>query len=175
MNGLSTATVVKRMVIALVMGAVVGFVGSMVHRGGAAMGFPWGLILAFALIIAAAWIARCDLGQIGIGFTLLTSSIVIWALALSSGGNESVLIPVGSPAFTTWASQYAGYLWLFGSIIVQLIVLVLPARWFPRRPDSHALAATPQTAAPEASVSDSGHAGHVDSTACAQEQASERK
>lgn len=149
MNELSRATLIKRICVALVMGVVVAFVGTMIHRSGAPIGIPWGLALALALLAAAAWIARCDLGQIGVGFTLLSTSIVIWALALSSGGNESVLIPIGSPAFTTWASKYAGYIWLFGSIAIQLIVFLLPSSWFPQRPDRRAAKSAAKPSSPE--------------------------
>ena len=107
-------------------------VGTALHRSGVDADLPWGLCLAYLLIGWSAAFARQRLGMIGVGFHLVVSGLAIWILATTSGAADSVLVPVGSAAFTTFFSLRAGYFWLFGSTIVQILAMFLPKRWFKR-------------------------------------------
>lgn len=117
-------------VVASIMSAIAGFIGTFIHRSGVDGVFPWGLVLALFLLASVAWIARVFAGQIAVGFTLLISSIVIWGLALMATPQTSILVPIGSSSFHTWFSANAGFIWLFGSLILQIIIFFLPKAWF---------------------------------------------
>lgn len=117
-------------VVASVMSALAGFIGTFIHRSGVDGVFPWGLVLALFLLACVTWIARVFAGQIAVGFTLLMSSIVIWGLALIGTPQTSILVPIGSSSFHTWFSANAGFIWLFGSLILQVIIFFLPKAWF---------------------------------------------
>lgn len=107
-------------------------VGTALHRSGVDANLPWGLCLAYLLIGWSAAFARQRFGMMGVGFHLIVSGLVIWILATTSGVGGSVLVPVGSAAFTTFFSLRAGYFWLLGSTIVQILVMFLPKKWFRR-------------------------------------------
>ena len=122
-------------------GAAVAVAGTLAHRMGAADGVPYGLAMALAVVALSAAAARTRLGAAGVALHLIASSLVAWGIALASAGGD-VLTPAGFAAAMPFFSQHAGYLWLFGLIVVQLAILPLPARWFaldgPSRRDGHA-------------------------------------
>jgi beta-lactamase regulating signal transducer with metallopeptidase domain len=62
----------------------------------------------------------------------------VWWLAITPGPGGDVLVPIASQAFTTFFSSHAGYIWLFGSIVVQLVIIFVPQRFFVRKKESAA-------------------------------------
>lgn len=129
------STLVKALV-TIAAGAGSGLVGTMAHRMGASMNIPYGLVLAFLILGMSTWCARARLGAVGLALHLIASSIVAWWLALPGPGGDA-LTPIGFNAEVPFFTQYAGLIWLYGLIIVQVLMLMLPRGWFvvpPRRP-----------------------------------------
>ena len=104
--------------------------GTMISRDGADGPFPWGLLVSLLLIFIVSLLARRDKKIAGVGVCLVFSSALAWILALLPGAGGSILVPIASPAFTTFFSASAGYIWLFGLIVVQVITALLPKKWF---------------------------------------------
>lgn len=104
--------------------------GTMISRDGADGPFPWGLLISLLLIFIVSLLARRDKKIAGVGACLVFSSALAWILALFPGAGGSILVPIASPAFTTFFSASAGYIWLFGLIVVQVITALLPRKWF---------------------------------------------
>ncbi|MCI1936393.1 MAG: alcohol dehydrogenase [Bifidobacteriaceae bacterium] len=121
---------VRDVLVIVVSAAVSGVVGTVLHRSGADLNIPWGLLAAFGLIFFSTWLARRRVGAIGVGFHLIFCSAVIWGLALTEGPGGDILVPVASEAFLTFFSQNAGYIWLFGCVLVQFAVLLFPHSFF---------------------------------------------
>ena len=117
-----------RYLIDVVSGAALGIVGTFAHRMGAAQNIPYGLVLALLLVALGAWSARSRDGVAGFALYFIASTTVWYFLALRSG---DVLIAAGfaSDSLPFW-SQHAGYSWLFGVVVVQLLLLVFPRRFF---------------------------------------------
>ena len=94
---------------------------------GAAQNIPYGLVLALLLVALGAWSARSRDGVAGFALYFIASTTVLYFLALRSG---DVLIAAGfaSDSLPFW-SQHAGYSWLFGVVVVQLLLLVFPRRF----------------------------------------------
>ncbi|BDR53199.1 hypothetical protein KIM372_11060 [Bombiscardovia nodaiensis] len=124
----------------LLLGALSGLVGTLAHRMGATGWVPYGLIIAFALLIASSYWSRASAGAIGLGLHIIGASSLIWLL-MGYGPGGDVLIPIASPAFTNFVDQHAGYIWLLGSLVVQVLMLLLPKRWFVQRTGAAALPA----------------------------------
>lgn len=125
-----------RAVVTLLAGAAVGVVGTLAHRMGASANIPYGLVLAFAVLGLSTWCARSRMGAVGLALHLIASSMVVWQLAAAGPGGD-VLTPIGFSVPMPFFSQWAGQIWLWGVIILQVVMLVLPRRWFrmtPRRP-----------------------------------------
>ena len=101
--------------ITIAAGVASAFVGTFAHRMGAELNIPYGLVLAFLLIGLSTWCARSRMGAVGLALHLIASSLTAW------GGFQGDM-----PFF----SQHAGYIWLYGLILVQVVLLILPARWF---------------------------------------------
>ena len=114
-------------------GAAAAFLGTVISRDGVDGPFPWGLLSSLLLAFLTAVLARRSRGIAGVGAGLAFSSAIAWILALSPGAGGSILVPVASPAFTTFFSAWAGYVWLFGMIIVQVVAALLPRKWFPAK------------------------------------------
>lgn len=110
-------------------GAGVGFIGTLAHRMGASTNIPYGLVLAFVILGLSAWCVRARLGVSGLALHLIASSILAWGLAIG-GASGDVLVPVGFTSAMPFFSQHAGYIWLYGLIVVQVILFVLPRAWF---------------------------------------------
>lgn len=110
-------------------GIASGVVGTFAHRMGASANMPYGLILAFVLIALSTWCARSRLGVAGLAVHLITSSGVIWMIAAQGTGDA--LTPIGfSGGAIPYFSQHVGYIWLIGCIVIQLLMLPMPDRWF---------------------------------------------
>lgn len=145
----------------------VGRTGTIVHRDhqrfsrrgcgrsspqdGAASNIPYGLVLALLLVGLSAWAARSRSGVLGAGFHLLSSSAMAWLMAFPGPGGD-VLVPVGGKGvFLSFFGLHAGYIWLFGVIVVQLVMLVFPQRWY----QVHTVKRQADDTAADALVSDS--------------------
>ena len=108
--------------ITIAAGVASAFVGTFAHRMGAELDIPYGLVLAFLLIGLSTWCARSRMGAVGLALHLIASS-----LTTTSG---KALIVAGFQGDMPFFSQHAGYIWLYGLILVQVVLLILPARWF---------------------------------------------
>ncbi len=121
---------VVRTLVTIASAAAAGACGTLAHRMGASMNIPYGLVLAFLIIGMSAWCARARGGVIGLAFHLIVSYLTIWTLAMPGPGGD-LMLPIGFRSETIpWWSQHVGYIWLYGSLIVQLLLLVCPKRWF---------------------------------------------
>lgn len=120
---------VLRGLVTVVAGILCGIVGTFAHRMGASANIPYGLVLAFLILGISAWCARSRLDVVGLALHLIASSGTIWLIAVQS--TDDALTPVGfSGSSVPYFSQRVGYLWLIGCIVVQLMLMFLPARWF---------------------------------------------
>lgn len=102
----------------VLLGVVVGVVGTGVHRANQ----PWGLVLAYLTVVSAAVLARAwgrGLALVAYGLGLLS---MVLAMAFWGPGGD-VLV----------ADQGIGYAWISGPALV-LVVALLPARLFSDRP-----------------------------------------
>ncbi|MBQ9687802.1 MAG: alcohol dehydrogenase [Aeriscardovia sp.] len=122
----SVMTVIRKLVAVILCAACVGFIGTALHRSGADSNLPWGLFLAYGLVVLSTLYAKWNFGTLGVGLHLISCSGVVWFLATTTGGNGSILIPIGSPAFTTFFSAYDGYFWILGVVLLQLVLLMTP-------------------------------------------------
>lgn len=125
-----------KVLVTLAAGAAVGAVGTLAHRMGAASNIPYGLVLAFLILILSTWCARSRMGISGLAWHLIASSLVVWQLAGRGPGGD-VITPIGFSVPMPFFSQWAGQIWLWGVIVVQVAMLLMPRRWFqmpPRRP-----------------------------------------
>ena len=109
-----------RFLVDLLAGAVVGVIGTMAHRMGASANIPYGLVIAYALAIISTWSARSRDGVSGLALHLISSSLVVWTVMAGYGPGGDAMIPVG----------FAGYFWLYGVVLIPLIMLALPKSWF---------------------------------------------
>nr|WP_281728188.1 hypothetical protein [Cellulomonas denverensis] len=104
----------------LLLGVVIGAVGSVMHRASQ----PWGLVLSLALVTTSAIGVRAGLGRAATLAYLAVLMIVLGVLSQSGPGGD-VLMP---------ASDHWGWYWLGGTVLVALAVIALPARWFSDQP-----------------------------------------
>ena len=96
---------------------------------GAELNIPYGLGLAFLLIGLSTWCARSRMGAVGLALHLIASSLTAWGMAPTTTSGK-VLIVAGFQGDMPFFSQHAGYIWLYGLILVQVVLLILPTRWF---------------------------------------------
>lgn len=119
----------------VLMAACAGLVGTFIHRLGASDNIPYGLLLAFTLLIISSYRSRFLLKIAGLGLHLFVFSMVIWAFSgYGPGADVLLLIPNKTTVDLPWFSQYVSLLWFFGSVAVQLIMLILPAKLFRKNP-----------------------------------------
>lgn len=104
-------------------------IGTLAHRMGAAANIPYGLALAFIIVALSTWCARSRLGVIGLALHLIVSSGLAWLIAVGAGSGDALIV-AGFATEMPFFSQHAGYIWLYGIILIQVAMLCLPARWF---------------------------------------------
>lgn len=121
--------IVLALVVTVLSAIITAFVGTLLHRLGLRHDFPIGLILALVLIGLSAWSARARSGTWGLVVHFMVSMGVLMHLAGSNSG-RAYLMPVGTSLFPTWIGQNVSYVWLLGAVIVQLVVMFFPHRWF---------------------------------------------
>lgn len=110
---------------AVLLGAVVGVVGTGVHR----MMRPWGLVMALVVVALVGVVGRAWAGWPGVLAAGLGVATAVGVLGAQGPGGD-VLV----------AADVWGYVWYAGALAV-LVAAVLPRRWF---------AAEPRTAAAHA-------------------------
>lgn len=99
----------------LVLGVVVGLVGTVAHRGAP----PWGLVVAVAATLSAAVLAR----SLGGGLALGTYAAGLLGVTQLANG----LRPAGDILV---AGDALGYAWLALPLLSCAVVAFLPNRWF---------------------------------------------
>lgn len=125
-----------RLLLGLIVGVVVGMIGTMAHRMGASANIPYGLVLAYVLTAIATWSARSRDGATGLALHLIGSSLMVWTVMAGYGPGGDAMIPVGfgDSASLPYFSNNVGYFWLYGVVLIPLVMLVLPKRWFTMPP-----------------------------------------
>lgn len=125
---LSLASVLRALG-AVLLGVVVGAVGTVLHRSTQ----PWGVVVCLLLVLAASVAARAWAGwtaSLGLLVGLYLSIQV-----LSSGGpGDDVLMPAGSSL---------GWVWAIGALLMALGVAIAPRSWFADVPLRRKRAETP--------------------------------
>lgn len=138
--------VAVRILITILSGLFAGVIGTLAHRMGAWQNIPYGLVLAFVLLIASAWCARSRDGVIGLALHLIVSSGVVWFMAVY-GPMGDAMVPIGfSTDNLPYFSQHVGLIWLYGVIVVQFIMVFLPSSWFRMMPSNNTGNTTQHTA-----------------------------
>ncbi|NMM17580.1 MAG: hypothetical protein HHJ14_10735 [Cellulomonas sp.] len=115
-----TGGALVRAAVALILGGVVGTVGTVAHRAIA----PWGVVAALVLVLAAgvavrAWSGYASLVAYAGGLFLL-----VQVLAQSGPGGD-VLVPAG---------ESIGWVWIIGAPLVTGAAAFAPRRWFSDEP-----------------------------------------
>ncbi|WP_432622691.1 hypothetical protein [Bifidobacterium sp.] len=125
-----------RLLIDLIVGVAVGMIGTMAHRMGASANIPYGLVLAYVLTAIATWSARSRDGATGLALHLIGSSLMVWTVMAGYGPGGDAMIPVGfgDSASLPYFSNNVGYFWLYGVVLIPLVMLALPKRWFTMPP-----------------------------------------
>lgn len=109
-----TPRVLARWAGALALGAVIGVIGTGLHRWER----PWGLVLAIALValggvVARAWVGGAGVLAVGLGVVTATA-----VLAAPGPGGDVIV-----------AADGYGYGWYAGGLAV-VVAALLPRRWF---------------------------------------------
>ena len=127
-----TAAVAGKAVATLVLGLVVGIVGTVMHRWHE----PWGVVLCLALVVAGSLTSRAWAGWPT--WVTYAGGVFFAVQALSqTGPGGDVLIPSG---------QLIGWVWVLGSIGLSLATGLLPARLFRDAPPVAAPSEAPTAA-----------------------------
>lgn len=122
----------------LLLGVLVGAVGTVMHRSVR----PWGLVLCLLLVVAAAVTARAASGWVA-SVALLVGLFAAVQVLSGRGPGGDVLVPA--------TDATVGWVWALGSVAVALAVAVAPRAWFAgvplhrRPPTSPTTPGTPTT------------------------------
>ncbi|WP_240930429.1 DUF6113 family protein [Isoptericola sp. BMS4] len=113
--------VLARTLLAVLLGATVGVLGTVAHRADW-QGLPAGVVLALAITLSAAVLSRA---WAGIGTLLACGAgwvVAVQALAVEGPGGD-VLVP----------AQAVGLVWTYGGMALFLVAAFLPRSWFTER------------------------------------------
>ncbi|MGY4643504.1 hypothetical protein [Cellulomonas sp. URHB0016] len=153
-----TAGTVGKALVALVLGVVVGTVGTLMHRSAQ----PWGVVVCLVLVATAGVVARAWGGWPTLG-TYAVGVLAATQLLAREGPGGDVLVP---------ADQAIGWVWIAGSVAVLVIVAAVPRRLFLDAPtdrpvSSVTASALPEPEQPATGVTTTGEPalGHRDDTA----------
>lgn len=111
-----TSRLLLRALGAVALGAVIGAVGTVVHRSTR----PWGLVLALLLVLVAAVTTRAWAGLLATVGLLVGLFVVIQVLS-SAGPGGDVLVP---------ASDGYGWTWVGGAMLLPVLTALAPRGWF---------------------------------------------
>jgi hypothetical protein len=112
------ARVLARTLLAVVLGATVGVLGTVAHRA-TWQDLPAGIALALAITLSSAVLSRA---WAGVGTLLACGAgwvVAVQALALEGPGGD-VLVP----------AQSVGLVWTYGGMALFLVAAFLPRAWF---------------------------------------------
>ncbi len=99
-------------------GAVIGIVGTGIHRWRE----PWGLVAALVIVLVGGALGRAWTGWVGV-FAVGMGVAAATGLLGTSGPGGDVIV----------AAQPIGYVW-FGGAVVVVLAAFLPRRWFSDEP-----------------------------------------
>lgn len=114
--------VIVRVLLALVLGLVIGALGTVVHRYGDDSWYP-GAVLALALTLAAAVMCRAWSGY-GVLLAFAGGWVVAVQLMSLRGSGGDVLVPAGT----------LGLVWTYAGVLLLGLVAFLPGSWFSEVP-----------------------------------------
>lgn len=115
-----TPRLILRFVGALLLGVLVGAVGTVLHRSVR----PWGLVLCLLLVLTASVAARAASGWVA-SVGLLVGLFASVQVLSAQGPGGDVLVP---------ADGAIGWVWAIGSLAVAVGVAVAPKAWFAEVP-----------------------------------------
>jgi len=115
-----SAAAVPRIAGSLVLGTVVGALGTVEHRSVP----PWGLVLVLLLVLAGAVTVRAWGGLVALLAYAVAWGAVVFALSMRGPGGD-VLIPGGTASWTV-----LGQIWILGAWVPIAASAFLPSRWF---------------------------------------------
>lgn len=116
--------VVGRVVLAVLLGLVMGVLGTVAHRT-TWLDLPVGLVLALALTLSTAVLSRA---WSGLGTMLAAGAgwlVGVQVLSLAGPGGD-VLVP----------AQPVGMIWTYGGLAMFVVAAFLPSSWFSDRPSN---------------------------------------
>lgn len=109
----------------VVSSALVSVVGMFTYRLGAAYNIPYGLFLSLAVVGVSCYLAGVRGGIWHQFLHALISTVIVWAMAFASS-SASTVVAMGGTALITFWSQKASIIWLYGIIVIQIVVVLLP-------------------------------------------------
>ncbi|GEL45736.1 hypothetical protein KQI48_18585 [Cellulomonas hominis] len=101
---------------ALLLGVVVGSVGTVLHRSTP----PWGVVVCLLLVLAASVAVRASGGWVA-SVALLVGLFLSVQVLSGRGPGGDVLVPAGGAI---------GWVWAIGSLAVAVAVALAPRAWF---------------------------------------------
>jgi hypothetical protein len=115
-----TGGALVRAAVALILGGVVGTVGTVAHRAIA----PWGVVAALVLVLAAGVAVRAWSGYVSLVAYAGGLFLLVQVLSQSGPGGD-VLVPAGDSI---------GWVWIIGAALVTGTAAFAPRRWFSDEP-----------------------------------------
>lgn len=119
-----TGRALVRATFALLLGALVGTVGTVAHRAIQ----PWGVVLALTLVGVVGLTVRAWSGYVALVAYAGGLFLLVQVLSQNGPGGD-VLVPAGD-AF--------GWVWIIGAAVVAGAVAFAPRRWFDDTPGTRA-------------------------------------
>ena len=115
-----TGGALVRAAVALILGGVVGTVGTVAHRAIA----PWGVVAALVLVLAAGVAVRAWSGYVSLVAYAGGLFLLVQVLSQSGPGGD-VLVPAGG---------WIGWVWIIGAPLMTGAAAFAPRRWFSDEP-----------------------------------------
>lgn len=126
-----------RLLICACSSIVVVTVGTLIHRLGASRNIPLGFVVACIALALAVWSARSRAGVLGLAVHLVCSGAPLFAFSMLGPGG-SILIVAGFASKTIgWWGQNIGIIWILAVVVIHLILLACPKRWFAKKITVH--------------------------------------
>ncbi|WP_418968423.1 hypothetical protein [Alloscardovia omnicolens] len=119
---------VKAWIITIVSACVVAIVGTFTYRLGAAYNIPYGLFLSLLMVGMSSFMGAVRGSVWHVFVHGLVSISIVWAMALSSTSTSTVVALGGSSLITYWSKNCSLY-WLYGIIVIHLIIMFIPQQW----------------------------------------------